>query len=306
MKHTIGDLKQMQSLPLKCKVLMTKQRIKAWYEHYDGEVYVSFSGGKDSTVLKHIVDSMYDDVPSVFVNTGLEYPEIRLFAMRQPNVIRLDPKMKFYEVIEKYGYPVVSKEQAQYIYEARTTNSEKLKTLRLCGRNGTNQGKISEKWKFLLDAPFKISHKCCDVMKKAPVKKYEKETGRKAIIGTMTHESQLRQSAWLQNGCNAFEKSRPTSQPLSFWTEQDILQYIVENDLEIASVYGEIKERDNGELYLTGAQRTGCMFCMFGCQNEKSPNRFQRMAHTHPRQYEYCMNNLKLKEVLQYMNIDYE
>jgi hypothetical protein len=74
MKHTIGDLKQMQSLPLKYKVLMTKQRIKAWYEHYDGEVYVSFSGGKDSTVLKHIVDSMYDDVPSVFVNTGLEYP----------------------------------------------------------------------------------------------------------------------------------------------------------------------------------------------------------------------------------------
>lgn len=306
MKHTIGDLKQMQSLPLKYKVLMTKQRIKAWYEHYDGEVYVSFSGGKDSTVLKHIVDSMYDDVPSVFVNTGLEYPEIRLFAMRQPNVIRLDPKMKFYEVIEKYGYPVVSKEQAQYIYEVRTTNSEKLKTLRLCGRNGTNQGKISDKWKFLLDAPFKISHKCCDVMKKSPVKKYEKETGRKAIIGTMTHESNLRLSAWLQNGCNAFEKSRPTSQPLSFWTEQDILQYIVENDLEIASIYGEIKERDNGELYLTGAQRTGCMFCMFGCQNEKSPNRFQRMAHTHPRQYEYCMNNLNLKEVLQYMNIDYE
>lgn len=306
MKHTISDLKQMQSLPLKYKVLMTKQRIKAWYEHYDGEVYVSFSGGKDSTVLKHIVDSMYDDVPSVFVNTGLEYPEIRLFAMRQPNVIRLDPKMKFYEVIEKYGYPVVSKEQAQYIYEARTTNSEKLKTLRLCGRNGTNQGKISDKWKFLLDAPFKISHKCCDVMKKSPVKKYEKETGRKAIIGTMTHESNLRLSAWLQNGCNAFEKSRPTSQPLSFWTEQDILQYIVENDLEIASIYGEIKERDNGELYLTGAQRTGCMFCMFGCQNEKSPNRFQRMAHTHPRQYEYCMNNLNLKEVLQYMNIDYE
>ena len=306
MKHTIGDLKQMQSLPLKDKVLMTKQRIKAWYEHYDGEVYVSFSGGKDSTVLKHIVDSMYDDVPSVFVNTGLEYPEIRLFAMRQPNVIRLDPKMKFYEVIEKYGYPVVSKEQAQYIYEARTKNSEKLKTLRFCGRNGTNQGKISDKWKFLLDAPFKISHKCCDVMKKSPVKKYEKETGRKAIIGTMTHESNLRLSAWLQNGCNAFEKSRPTSQPLSFWTEQDILQYIVENDLEIASVYGEIKERDNGELYLTGVQRTGCMFCMFGCQNEKSPNRFQRMAHTHPRQYEYCMNNLNLKEVLQYMNIDYE
>ena len=102
MKHTIGDLKQMQSLPLRAKVLMTKQRIKAWYEHWDGDVYLAFSGGKDSTVLKHIIDSMYDDVPAVFVNTGLEFPELRTLAMRQKNVVRVDPKMKFYDVILPY------------------------------------------------------------------------------------------------------------------------------------------------------------------------------------------------------------
>ena len=305
MKHTIGDLKQMQSLPLRAKVLMTKQRIKAWYEHWDGDVYVSFSGGKDSTVLKHIVDSMYDDVPSVFVNTGLEYPEVRTFALRQKNTIRVDPKMKFYDVIEKYGYPVVSKEQAQFLYEARTTKSEKLKDIRLNG-NKWGRGKINDKWKFLLDAPFKVSHKCCDVMKKSPVKSYERKTGRKAILGTMTDESALRLSSWLRNGCNAFEKSRPTSQPLSFWTEQDILQYIVENELEIASVYGEIQVDQEGKYYLTGCQRTGCMFCAFGCHKDENPNRFQRMKQTHPKQHEYCMNKLGLKEVLDYIGVDYE
>lgn len=72
-------------------------------------VYVSFSGGKDSTVLKHIVDGMYDDVPAVFVNTGLEFPEIQKFATSQPNVVVLRPKLSFTEVLKNYGYPVGSK-----------------------------------------------------------------------------------------------------------------------------------------------------------------------------------------------------
>lgn len=280
MKHTSYDLEQMQSLPLEAKVRMTQQRIKAWYEHFDGEVYVSFSGGKDSTVLKHIVDGLYPDVPSVFVNTGLEYPEVRRFALKQPNVLRVDPKMKFYEVIERYGYPVPSKEQAKYIYETRTTKSDTLRQIHLYGKNGTRSGKISDKWLYLLDAPFKISHKCCDIMKKAPAKKYERETGRKPIVGTMTHESRLRREAWMQHGCNAFDSKRPVSQPMSFWTEQDVLQYIKTNELEIASVYGDIVETD-GQLRLTGCQRTGCMFCMFGIDQDNTPNRFQKMAHTH-------------------------
>lgn len=81
-KHNKGDLQQMQSLPLSAKIIMTQQRIRQWYDHWDGDVYVSFSGGKDSTVLKHIVDNMsgIGKVPAVFVNTGLEYPEIQQFV----------------------------------------------------------------------------------------------------------------------------------------------------------------------------------------------------------------------------------
>lgn len=81
----------------------------------------------------------------------------------------------------------------------------------------------------------------------------------------------------------------PTSQPMSFWTEQDILQYIDLNHIPIASVYGDILHTDKGKLYTTGCNRTGCIFCAFGCHLEKEPSRFQRLKETHPRQYEYCI-----------------
>lgn len=118
-KHTITDLYQMQSLPLKHKITMTKQRIRGWYEHWDGNVYVSFSGGKDSTVLLDIVRQMYPDVPAVFVDTGLEYPEIREFVKTFDNVTWLKPKMNFRQVIEKYGYPMFSKEVSETVYYAK-------------------------------------------------------------------------------------------------------------------------------------------------------------------------------------------
>ena len=83
--------------------------ITEWYKHWEEKVYVAFSGGKDSTVLLHLVRSIYPEVPAVFSDTGLEYPEIKAFVRSVENVVWLRPKMSFKEVIEKYGYPVVSK-----------------------------------------------------------------------------------------------------------------------------------------------------------------------------------------------------
>ena len=123
-RHSKGDLQQMQSLPLEAKILMTQRRIRDWVDYWHGDVYVSFSGGKDSTVLKHIVDGMYDDVTSVFVNTGLEFPEIQRFvrdikAGKFPcfnsDVEILRPEMRFDEVIKKHGYPVASKRVSAYV-----------------------------------------------------------------------------------------------------------------------------------------------------------------------------------------------
>ena len=159
-----------------------------------------------------------------------------------------------------------------------------------------------EKWLPLCqETNFMISHKCCGAMKKSPVQSYQRKMHLVPYIGTLTEESKLREQAWLKHGCNAYESKKPTSQPLSFWTEQDVLKYIRENGLEIASVYGEIVGVDpmgfeyeplpgvDCQLKCTGCSRTGCLFCAFGAYMDKGETRFQRLSRTHPKQYEYCM-----------------
>ena len=124
-------LKELQGYPLSVKVQLTKQRIREWVHKYgeDG-VYVSFSGGKDSTVLLHLVREMYGNViPGVFVDTGLEYPEIREFVRTFDNIVWLKPKKNFKKVIEEYGYPFISKEVSECVYEAKKYLTEVLQEI---------------------------------------------------------------------------------------------------------------------------------------------------------------------------------
>ena len=349
-KHSSYDLKQMQAVPLEQKITMTKRRIREWHDYWGGMVYVSFSGGKDSTVLKHIVDSMYDDVPAVFVNTGLEYPEIQQFVRSikdgkydcfNSDVEIIRPEMRFDEVIKKYGFPAISKDISSCVYWARRGSPTRL--ARIKGTHTKKDGTPSmfncSKWEFMLDAPFEVGNECCKIMKKKPSTKYEKETGRKPMLGLMAEESLKRKDAWMKTGCNAFDLKRPQSQPMAFWTEQDVLHYIKKFNVPYASVYGDIVPTSKDEqiegqltafdilgdyektqLKTTGASRTGCIFCMFGCHLEKEPNKFQRLKETHPKQYEYCINGgemvdgkwqpskegLGLGKVLDYINVKYK
>ena len=290
-------LRQMQALPLIAKVRMSQQRIREWYDHFDGNVFISFSGGKDSTVLAHVVHEWYPDVPLVFCNTGLEYPEIQAFA-RKMGAEFIRPKMSFSEVISTYGYPIISKENAEAIHYARkirnsvgggttilhhrrelmgnraciravqdgeeqrspanllrarqylmfggvhsSTDSEPTETERsvrtdwhqwrsrtIAGVGDFQKTKSifnKEKWLPLCrDTQFKISHQCCQVMKKSPIGIYQRKHKVVPFIGTLAEESRLREQAWVRHGCNAFDCHKQTSQPLSFWTEQDILKYL--------------------------------------------------------------------------------
>lgn len=288
-KHTLSDLYQMQSLPLPAKIRMTEYRIRQWYEAFEGNVYVSFSGGKDSTVLLDIARRLYPDIEAVFVNTGLEYPSVRKFALSKENVTELRPQMNFKDVVIKYGYPIISKEVSNVVDEAKRLNDGKTKTVRIKRLNGElrdKYGNLSQfnmpQYKFLLNAPFNISDKCCDIMKKKTVHSYEKKSGKNPIIAQMAMESRLRKQKWIKNGCNAFNLKNPQSNPMSFWTENDVLTYIHENHLEIAEAYGDIvvdqKEQIEGQMNLmdflgdytdckfctTGCKRTGCIFCLFG------------------------------------------
>lgn len=337
-RHNAWDLAQMQSLPLEQKIVMSEQRIRQWYEHYEGEVYVSFSGGKDSTVLLHLVRSLYPNVEAVFCDTGLEYPEIKEFVKTFENVTIIRPKKSFRQVIQEYGYPIATKELARKIKYARLGSGWAMKYIdgtAVDSEGRPSRYRVSDRWKCLLDAPFLVSNECCDVMKKAPMKNFRKESGKCPFIGSLASESKLREQSWVKNGCNSFEGKSPSSKPLSFWTEQDILEYLVKYHVPYCSVYGDIigKNKTTGVVHSTDelqalycfgdeiilpkltlettkCDRTGCMFCMFGCHLEKEPNRFQRMKETHPQIYEYCMKpieegGLGLAKVLDYINVKY-
>lgn len=204
----IQKLKQMQSLPLEQKIIVSKMRIRQWHEHYDGNVVVNFSGGIDSTVLLHLVRSVYPEVKAVFVNTGLEYPQIVKFVHTIENVDIVRPKMSFKEVCQKYGYPLISKETSQKIEEIRTTKSEHLRDIRL-GKTGSKISALSNKWSFLLDAPFKISARCCGALKKQPFHEYQKQNNVFPFVGVMAEESLRRKWSYIRYTCNAFDLQNP-------------------------------------------------------------------------------------------------
>lgn len=311
-------LAKAQALPLKEKIRITCERITEWYYFYKGQVYVSFSGGKDSTVLLDIVRKLFPDVEAVFVNTGLEYPEIQRFVKTFDNVTILRPKMRFDEVIKTYGYPLISKEVSECVSQGRKALEKKTgkcsyRLLKLQGKALDKNGNISKfnkkKYEPLLYTDFMLSHSCCNVMKKKPVKDYTKASNKKPITAQMSDESKTREMQWLKNGCNGFDMKSPISNPMSFWIEQDVLLYIKTNQLSISSVYGEVVCVDKygfeysadlfGEyehLKTTGCDRTGCIFCAFGCHLEQSPTRFERLKITHPRQYEYCIGGGEYNE----------
>lgn len=306
-------LKLRQAMSLEDKIKFSQMRIKQWVNEFgENGTYISFSGGKDSTALLHLVRSVFPNVPAVFVDTGLEYPEIKKFVKSFDNVEIIRPKMMFNQVLDKYGFPIISKEVSECVDQARKaliSDKYQYRLARIMGtaldKNGNPSKYNCSKWKFLMDAPFKISNQCCTVMKKTPARLYHRQTGRVPIIGTMAVESRLRTKQYLKQGCNGFENKIPTSTPIAFWTEQDILAYLRKFNLPIASVYGEIKELEDGTLITTGCQRTGCMFCGYGCHLEKEPNRFQRMKETHPIQYDYIINKLGMGEVLDFIGVKY-
>lgn len=309
------QLQQRRGLPLQAKITASKLRISEFYDYFEGNVYISFSGGLDSTVLAHMAMEIYPEIPLVFVDTGLEYPGIReqvnRFKELGGNVITLTPEKNFRRVIKEDGYPVVSKRVSRYVWDLRRPEgaNDATKRLRLTGITREGQpcpsGKLALKWRPLVQAPFKISNACCDIMKKKPFKAYEKETRRVRITGEVAEECRDREKDYLKYGCNVFKSENPRSKPIGFWRHQDILEYINTYKVPYADTYGEILRDDEGKLYTTKEQRTGCMFCMFGVHMEQQPNRFQRMQTEYPKQYEYCINNLGLGQVLDTIGVPY-
>jgi 3'-phosphoadenosine 5'-phosphosulfate sulfotransferase (PAPS reductase)/FAD synthetase len=304
----IQDINKFKVLSLEEKEKLSLDFIEDWYNEFNGNVAVSFSGGLDSRVLLYLVRKNFPNVKAVYSNTGLEFPEITEFVKTFNNVDIVMPKKSFKYVISHYGYPVISKQVSRYVSDLQNPNENNINTrnLRLTGISSVTQEgkkmcnmKLSEKWQYLIKAPFKISDKCCNVLKKEPLNTYHKKTGLKRFIGLRADESNMREYNINIYGINQYDNKNPVSNPLAFWNHQDILNYILKYNLNYCKVYGEIKKDEEGLLYTTKEQRTGCIFCMFGIQFDQC--RFKRLHQTHPNLYNYCMNKLEMRKVLHYL-----
>lgn len=273
------------------KIEETVNRIIDWYVRHNGRVFVSVSGGLDSTVLLDLVRRVagYPDVPGVFSNTGLEFQENKDFVRSLPNILEVRPKRSFTEVISRFGYPVVSKRVSQYIGEVQSAKGDTAtKRLRMTGikTNGefTELGRIPPKWQPLVNADFKISDACCRILKKAPLRQAEKLYGA-PFVGTRAEESNQRMLVYRQFGCNAYELKSPRSTPMAFWSHQDVLRYIKREKLSYSA------------LYDMGYNRSGCMWCMLGAHNA-GDRRFALLKKTHPKVWEFCRDRLGLFKVM--------
>ncbi len=309
---TKHELIERQKWTLDQKIYHSLEVIDVFYNKMEGNAYLAFSGGKDSTVLRWLINKFlsaakFDPIPHVFNNTTNEHKDILEFVKSfGDQVTWLRPKMTFAQSLMVNGYPLVSKEQAQYIREARDTKSLKLYNLRMYGRekiaaSGRKyiQGRISKKWQYLVHVDLKITEKCCNILKKEPVKRYEKETGRYPLIGTMAANSSLRMQSYLKSGCNTFD-GRPASRPLSIWTEEDIWGCIEKYNIPYCKIY-DTQIIDGVEV--PGELNTGCAYCAFGQHLIEGPTKFDRLKIREPKRYASIMDKLGYRNALEKVGI---
>lgn len=336
LKFPKDNFYSMKYQPYELKPSFSMKRVYQWHRYWDGKIYVSFSGGADSTVLAYIVCEAYmqygldGTLPLVFSDTGMEFPEIRAFVkdyadwLRQKfpdldiELVIIRPKHSFKWICEHKGFPIISKDTAGKIRKLRHGNlGQRYRNYLLHGDERGKFGMLAKKWQYLADKtmmPADISEVCCDILKKEPFKRYVKATGRQAMIGITQDESFRRENQYNHTGCNVYDGTTIKSQPLGFWPKQEILQYIADNNLPVCSVYGDLIKDTNGNWHFTREQRTGCVLCGFRCHLETEPNRIQRLRTSeneiHQKMCEHglsiCNNGMTYEEALNYCGIKTE
>lgn len=221
------------------------------------DYYLSYSGGKDSHLLYWFIKEYapeFKDIQVVGINTYMEYPEIRERIYKYADVVLL-PSIKPFEIKEKYGIPCFSKEQDFYIYYYQNSlrkGLEPSKTVKdkINGTYRTNYNISKKAREYVLSGKaHKITHLCCHYLKKEPAKRFEKQTGKKAILGIRGSESKLRHTQYQ----SCFTKNKKFT-PLYDLTKELEEQIYKEFNIEIPKVYEHIT-------------RTGCMGCPYGNWN---------------------------------------
>lgn len=292
-------------------------------------------GGLDSITLYLFIKSLGYKIPGVSVSI-LEDKSIQQIH-KQLGLTIIKPYKSKTQVINEYGFPVLSKEIAAKI-ECLQNPTEKNKTVRhaiITGETGAYGGyrkntrmKLAQRWLDLFGGyenenegvnyqipPFKVSSKCCYYLKEKPCNDWAKENNSVPFLGLMASEGGRRQKSLMINGCNYFGKTTIRSAPFAIFNRQDLLQLALDLNVPVPAIYGEIKRKEDGTLYTTKAQRTGCSMCGFGIQLEKRPHRFDLLRQSNPKEWEFWMyhccrdehyNDFGWGRVLDYIGVGWE
>lgn len=288
-------------------------------------------GGLDSITLYLFLKSIGIDAPGISTS-HLEDRSIQKIH-KELGIIPIKALQKTTrwtkkKVIKEFGFPVLSKEIAQKI-EYLQNPTEKNKTIRhaiVTGETGEYGGnrkntrmKLSQKWleKFgglenenedvnYQCAPFKVSSKCCYYLKEKPCDDWAKEHISVPFLGLMASEGGRRQKSLMINGCNYFGKSTIRSAPFAIFSRQDLLQLALDINVPVPEIYGTIERKDDGTLYTTKAQRTGCSMCGFGIHLEKRPHRFDRLRESNEKEWSFWMYDMGWGRVLDYIGVEWK
>ena len=276
MQITRTELQKRLEWPLEKKIDHSLYIIDAFIAQYPNSK-IAFSGGIDSTAMLKLVRFFDKSRTAIFSNTTNEFNEILHFVRETENVEIIMPETTFIKTVQQFGFPLISKKVARMVHDCKfpTANNQNSRTLYLTGikQDGTKSKsfKLPERYKHLIDAPFDITYKCCELLKKKPMAKFNKDG---VFIGTMATDSATRKGAYMKTGCiNNVENK---CMPLSIWTKDDVWKFVKQNDVKYCNVY------DKGET------NTGCAYCGFGCQFDKT--RFDRLKEREPKRYEQMMN----------------
>lgn len=336
---TRWEFEQKQSLPYEAKVKLAARRANEFYDEIVGNrganVHVSV-GGLDSITLLLFLRIIGLDVEAISVS-ALEDKSIQA-VHKQLGVQRISPGMRQVDVLNKFGFPVISKEKASKI-KALQNPTDRNATVRHaimtgeCGKQGGyrtgTRMQLPKKWLELFGgpenerygtdyktAPFKVSDDCCYYMKEQPCDKWAREHNSFPYLGLMASEGGRREKSLIANGCNYYGKTTIRSCPFATFLRQDLLQLALDLNVPVPEIYGTIERRADGTLYTTKAQRTGCTMCGFGIHIEQRPHRFDRLREMNPKAWKYYMYRCVTDEetgetygwgrVLDYIGVEWE
>jgi hypothetical protein len=324
---TPAEFRQKQSLPYEAKIAHAIVKAQEFYDRMNGEVFCSVGGLDSITLLVFLRREIAKDIPGASVSI-LEDRSIQAVHQTFDNFMRLKPLKSKTEVLREFGYPVISKEKAGKIHLLQNPTVKNAtvrhaimtgKTGKLGGYKHSAQMRLPQKWLELFGgpenqnygthyqtAPFKVSNRCCYYLKERPCELYTKSSGRKPYLGLMASEGGQRAKALTLHGCNYYGKTISRSCPFAIFSRQDLLRLALDLNVPVPKVYGRIEQTEDGTLYTTRAQRTGCSCCGFGIHLEKRPHRFDRLRVDNYNEWKFWMYTMNWGQVLDYIGVEWE